>query len=488
VRTDRRTDPRSPLERPSRRVLLVGALVAVSSSVAGVAAAMAGVRLGPWAALAVFALPLVAALALREPAVGVVAFIASLPIGFVALGPLQVVEVAALLCIGAVVLSRLLAARPLLVRMGPLGWALALVALVIMSYTRTIDPNASFRAVMQMLGGVGLAWAVAVAVESRAQLRSITAALLAVGTVVSLQAVLTAEEQSTAYGGAVVTGRAHGVFAQPNEMGLFAAMLLVIAVATGIGAADRRWRVAALVAGTALAGALLLSLSRGAWLGASAGVLALAVLLPAARRRLLSVGVPALLLGAVLVVQVPDNPQVTVIGDRLESLAAPDANPYDDRPAIYREAVRQTVESPLTGQGPGAFPTASARWSAADQTVFAEHAHNALLTMAAENGLPAAVLLVSLAAAVASAAWRAVGLALADGRRGDAALYAGATASLAALAAHSSIDYPLRNAVLFLLAWAVTGLLVAAARMEGAVGVRAPRRGPTRDVPSVVHP
>ena len=71
--------------------------------------------------------------------------------------------------------------------------------------------------------------------------------------------------------------------------------------------------------------------------------------------------------------------------------------PYDDRSAIYSEAMRQLESSPLTGVGPGNFSDAS-RQHVEDEkiTVEALHAHNIFLNTAAELGVPGLLILLGL--------------------------------------------------------------------------------------------
>lgn len=442
-------------------------LVTSLAFAAGVTIAALGARTHP-AAMPAFALLLMAGVsAISFPVIAVAGFLASLPLGFTAVGPVQLVEVTAVIAVLAVVASRLLGGQLLEALPGALGWGLALVSLAVLSYPGSLDREASFRAVLQLLGGLALAAAIAAGTDSLATLRTAVLVVLASGSVVALHAVATAGQQTAYFGGAVVSGRAQGIFAQPNELGIICSMLLCLAVGTYLSATRWPERLAATVAAVATTAALGLSLSRGAWLGAAGGLVALAVLLPAVRRRLLVLGVPLLLVGSVLVIRFPDNPQVRVISNRLSSFASGAANPYDERPAILREGLRQVGERPILGQGPGAFPAVSEESAPrTGETVLAEHAHNALLTVAAEYGLVAVAVLLGLTVALGLRSRRAVVAALRSGRHGDGALHAGLGAALAVVAVHGLVDYPLRNSVGFLLVWAVAGLVVASERLE----------------------
>ena len=446
-------------------------VVTVPSFAAGVVLAALGARTSPAAMPVAVVAALTAAAAISFPVIAVAVFFASLPLGFAPVGPVQLIEVTAVTAVLVVLTSRMLGGRLLSALPGALGWAMALVAVALLSYPDSADREASFRAVLQLVGGLALAAAVAMGTDSIRALRTVVVVMLSAGSILALHAIATAGQQTAFFGGAVVSGRAQGIFAQPNELGMVCAMLLCVAIGASLSATAWPDRLASTIAGVALAAALGLSLSRGAWLGAAGGLVALALLLPAFRRRLLLVGLPLLVAGTALVLHFPDNPQVQVISNRLGSFTSPAANPYDERPAILTEGLRQVQERPFLGQGPGAFPAVSEQLtSTTGVTVAAEHAHNALLTVGAEYGLVAVVFLLGLTTALGLRAGRAVGTALGSGRHHDAALHAGLAAALVVVAVHGLVDYPLRNAVGFLLVWAIAGLVVASERLERRAG------------------
>jgi O-antigen ligase len=150
-----------------------------------------------------------------------------------------------------------------------------------------------------------------------------------------------------------------------------------------------------------------------------------------------------------------------VVGERLSTLARP-ANPLDDRPAIYREAGRQIRDDPWTGQGPGNFPVASARAVSQARTVGAYHAHNVLLTVASETGIPAAILLVALTLMLGRTVVRA-SRNLADPR--DRALIAGVGSGLFVHVGHGLFDFNLRQAVVLFVTASLVGVVLVARRV-----------------------
>ena len=91
--------------------------------------------------------------------------------------------------------------------------------------------------------------------------------------------------------------RPSGVFGDPNELGSFSVMLLLVALGALLAKVEPWLRVLAAVAAVLAAAALVLSLSRGSWIGAAIGVIGLMILLPQFRRALFGVFVCAAVLG-----------------------------------------------------------------------------------------------------------------------------------------------------------------------------------------------
>nr|WP_246305817.1 O-antigen ligase family protein [Nocardioides marinisabuli] len=221
-------------------------------------------------------------------------------------------------------------------------------------------------------------------------------------------------------------------------------------------------RALALVASVLLLAALGVSLSRGAWFGAVIGVVALGVLVPATRRRLLRVG-GGLLAGVAVLGLLGVGPLGQVV-DRVASVGQATSNPYDQRPLIWAEGLRLVAEAPLLGHGPGGYYLEAAGGALrAGAVLEVEHAHQLLLNTAVEFGL------VGLGALLALLAGLGAGLAAA--RRATATLDAGAperwlpgvlAAALVPVLAHGMLDYPLRNPVVLTTVWLVLATLVAA--------------------------
>lgn len=260
----------------------------------------------------------------------------------------------------------------------------------------------------------------------------------------------------------MVSDRLSGPFNQPNQLGSFSAAMSIAAFGLALGAATFRARFLSGAAGAVLLAALTLSLSRGAWIGAVAGLLFFAISSPRVRVFVVA-PLMAMFLGLLIFLGGSDNVQVQVVGARLESFT--ERGPYDSRPEIWAEAVRQLEADPLTGQGPGNFPVASTRSASRASNVYPDHAHNLFLNWGAEGGLPSIVLIVVLIFALGFTARTARRMLVAGNQLRDASIVVGFAGALLSILVHGLLDYPLRNQVLWLTLWAIVGLLLAAAKI-----------------------
>jgi O-antigen ligase len=441
----------------------VASSLAIGSAAVGAGLAGLGGLTHPSATALLPVVVVAAAAALRQPVVAIVGVVVALPVGTARIAGFDLIELVLIAAVGLVAIARLTSARIPLGWATPLSWLLPLIVASVVATASALDPERAIRQELILLAGVALASATIAALASERELRWTAVILSVTGGGICLHATLTTGPLRQHYGGAVVANRAEGVFNQPNELGLFAAVVLLVSAGWLFSERDTARRAAALAMCGGATGALLVSLSRGAWLGAVGGGLVLALLVPSARRTLALASIPLISLAAWLGAFSPEQPQVELVRARLTSIAVgSDANPYDNRPAIFDEAWRQVRARPLMGYGPGNFPVASARAASEAQTVGAYHAHNALLTTAAELGLPATLSLVAFTVALATALARCVSRAV---RPRDAALAAGFGAALFAVVVHGLVDFPLRNPVVFTTVWLVAALGLSATKV-----------------------
>jgi O-antigen ligase len=366
--------------------------------------------------------------------------------------------------LGLVVLHRLAARRPLITWTAPLAWFLAFVAWAVAALPSAADQGLAVRQTLLYAGEAAFATAVVTACDTPDKVRRALSVLTVVAVGIAVSAMGSIGQLRAQFGASLVEGRAQGVFNQPNELGTFCAVALLTALALALGGTTQRGRRLASAAAAVVLVPLLLSLSRGSWIGVTLGVAVLALMLPRWRRLLAVVGIPAVALALVLGSFAPSRPEVQVVGQRARSIVG-ERNPYDDRPHIWAEGRRQFVADPWTGQGPGSFPVVAARSGAETVTVYPVHAHNLLLTFAAELGLPAVLLVVGLVAHTWGRVRRALRANRAAGRARDTALIAGLAAAMVAVLGQGAIDYSLRAAVIFTEISGVLGALLAMCRM-----------------------
>jgi O-antigen ligase len=440
--------------------------LAVGGLVVGVGVAMIGARFGVAAMIALPVAALLIVVTLSSPTVGVGLVLAAIPIGLKTLPVgFVVVQGVAMGAIGAMILVRLARGQSPLPWAAPMVWGVAVFALCLAATPHAIDTTLATKQDIDVALGLLLVLTAYAGAQSLPAVRRLAHVLLGVGLVVAVLSLGHASALHAVAGAQRVDNRLRGTFTEPNQFGGFSAIVLIVAVGLALGARSRRERWWAITVATFDGIAMLLALSRGAWIGVMLAGVVLLVLVPRARRALaltvatLAAAVP--LFGLFT----PDLPQVTVVKQRVSTIHLPASTPYDSRPAIWREALREIGTAPLLGKGPGQFPLVSRQAESSAATVYADHAHNVLLTTAAEVGVPAALAVVgftlTMLVVVARAVRRLAGTP-------EAAMVAGLGASLAVVVGQGIVDFTLRNADIFLLLSVLVGLTLAAARSADA--------------------
>lgn len=201
-------------------------------------------------------------------------------------------------------------------------------------------------------------------------------------------------------GGPDLAHRIQGTFSHYMTFSgvLMLADLLLVArlVARGTTAG---WRLFALVPINA---ALVATLTRSAWVGLAAGLLALLLL---GRRRLLLWWVPV---GLLLLLLLPPS-----VLERAASIVDPEDATNHDRLCMAQAGLAMIRERPLVGQGPDMVELRYPLYRLPEATrASVPHLHDAFLEVAAERGLPALatlLLLLGIPAARAFAAYRREG-------------------------------------------------------------------------------
>ena len=336
-----------------------------SRSVTGAGSAFVATQFqnaAPFVLIAMFVAPLLAIGIIVNPLLATLVVIATYPIGNIAqsVGPLriQVVEVAVFVAALVVVLRRLAVGRIPLPFAAPLGWAVALFLWTLISLFSAIDEKLAIKVLFSLLGGIVCATVVLAGCRDMRDLRILLAGFVGSGVVIGL---ITFSEGrhvgqfSTEFGGSeIVSGRLQGAFDSPNQLGSFCALMIPVAAALIFGARTARWRFAAGMALLVLLATLMLSLSRGAWVGVAIALLLMLVKLKEARRLLVILAIPLVILGFFIWSLTPTKTDVKVVGERARALTV--LSPYDDRRVIYKEAYPRDPRAPRPRGRAGRLP------------------------------------------------------------------------------------------------------------------------------------
>jgi putative inorganic carbon (hco3(-)) transporter len=452
------------------------ALLAAAGAAGGLLAAfLAGVGMAAFAslfqdyspiAMIVLAVaPLLAFAIVIDPRVGVILVFATFPVGAVgaSLGFMQVEAAeAAVFLVAMVVTLRRLAIGVIPIPWHPVLWApLVLLMWSLISFYTAFDQRLALKPLASLAGGLVFAAVVYGAARQLSDVRLLLGAMTTAAAVVGVTALAGGAQFESAYGATSVSGRLEGAFDSPNQLGSFCALLTPIAAAFVFAVRGLFARLLATAALLLILSALMLSLSRGAWLGVAVAAVYMLFRLREAQRLVIALAIPALVAGIALSsVDATDSPELEVIGQRARSFTA--RNPYDGRTDIWAEARRQIRESPVTGQGPGTFPVVAVRADSAASSVRPDHAHNLGLNWAAETGLPGLLIIVAFVIALAASGRRAARAALAQRDRRTYVLVIGMISGLLAIGVQNfTVDHTLGNAVVHLAMWATIGLLLA---------------------------
>jgi O-antigen ligase len=258
--------------------------------------------------------------------------------------------------------------------------------------------------------------------------------------------------------------RPAGFFGGPNTFGGFLAALCCVLFGAVLTADHHRKRVGAL-AGLFAAGAMLiLTTSRGAWVGAAVGLAGTLTLAGWAQswqidwrsRRVRVIVALIVIAGAAAL------PLAYAVMDSLSGSTG-HASP-ELRFGVYAGAVQVFLEHPLAGTGVFTFGAELMRFQSSPPLQPNAHAHNIILNAAAEMGLPGLLALAVLGGGLVRMVARSV--------KQNSAL-AGAAGALVAMAAHGMFDIPMMSPSVV-----IAGLMLAAALLPPK-SERAPERRAT---------
>jgi O-antigen ligase len=336
------------------------------------------------------------------------------------------------------------------------GWFLALLLVGLLGLTFAEDTFVIVRIVL--MWSAFLAVAALVSSGTPEELERVLRAVGLTGGIVGLIALATTGDQQLMAGGVIASNRAEATFAHPNVLAFCLQMSIPVALVTGMRARGLMKVVLLAAAAIAVAG-LALTLSRGGIVGAG---ISLAVLLAwAPFRRYAGAILLVLSLFALANLGSLHDSSASLVAQRLGTLNSEGIRD-NPRTKIWRATPDIIADYPFLGTGIGNFGEVSPRYGIRDLGGFAyDHAHNIVLTFAAETGLIGVFLFLGFVFAVARAGMRAL-------RAGDWPGFAPAlavAASLVGLFVTSLGEYPPRTNVIMAMIMVLVGSLVAYERL-----------------------
>jgi putative inorganic carbon (HCO3(-)) transporter len=271
-------------------------------------------------------------------------------------------------------------------------------------------------------------------------------------------------------GGPLDGGQAYGAFGtavEPNIFGSMCQSAFVVAAAMLLLGVRRRVLLWAIVVTTGLG--LLLSFTRGAWLGAICGLLATALLAPVVGRRisLAPLALPTIA-GALGLAWLwtDDGPAGLFFRYKVENLINPQSETASYRLVSYGLAWEQVLQKPVFGWGTFTFAPLLAQGSDVKE-LGVEHAiwiSNYVLLILHDTGIVGLVVFVLLVAAVLRLGLRAARALIGVDRTESAATVVALVASVIGLL----ISFLATSGVTFTYPWVVIGLIGAYGRAVGA--------------------
>lgn len=280
--------------------------------------------------------------------------------------------------------------------------------------------------------------AIYVATCDAAQLRRLLVCLMLAGGVMGALALTTFGDQRIVAGGQAALGRARAGFNHPANLAFFLVLALPPALVLAFRARALLRLPTAAASVLCIAG-IMLSLTRGAIIGA---VFALLVMLVWAEFRRMALAILAVLLvfGAFNLEAIQRAPETRVIAERLASITEAEPSQDNLRLKIWEKTPRMVVDHPFFGVGAGNFANVSPRYNVVDVWGLPFlHGHNVFLTIAAEFGLIGLALFLCFVGAVVLEAVRVV---LRYRERPSFPYALALAASLTGLFVNGMTDYP----------------------------------------------
>jgi putative inorganic carbon (HCO3(-)) transporter len=410
---------------------LDGWSLAATGLIAGLALGIALLPL-PWVVLLVLGSAAVLATLVR-PQLGVLLVVLAVPFGSLRQVRIGVMNVGVTEVLVALVLAawlmRMIARREVTVKWPPLTLPFGLFFIVLsLSSLSSVSLQHSLKELVKWVEVLAL-YVLAANVMTGRWKKALVAVLLGTGALAALHGIFQflfqiGPEEFILFGRFM---RAHGTFEQPNPyagylgLTLPLAIGLVFAVIVPMGRrVSSRWLVCASGTGALIAIAVVMSWSRGAWLGiaAAGGVMLVAVAARSGRAAVLGVVFAVLLAYLLLAGGASLLPPSIVqrFSDFVPYLGVADVRGVEitdanfavvERMAHWQAAIEMWTDRPWLGVGIGNYEVVYARYSLPLWPVALGHAHNYYLNIGAEAGIIGLLAYLVLWGAALLQSWKA---------------------------------------------------------------------------------
>ena|GEM_PF-1870853 len=277
------------------------------------------------------------------------------------------------------------------------------------SLPHSLAPSATVFSIVRLLGYWAFTLLYTNGVRTEQQLQRIYLVLGITGVVIGVLALVQYRVPDfsignmnimTAPGGMITLRRPSVFFEDPNYLGGFLSVCMIAAAALLVHARSKRWAVAWLVIALVTGIGLVVTFSRGAWLGALLGIVVVVLTAPKSRRRpLIAVGL-ALVIAASL-----SAPRVIV--SRISSMVNVDRDTsVATRYYMYFSAVDIIKDNWVWGTGLTAFEDAYPAYRRPGTLLIVSRPHQLPLSMWAEMGIVGLAAEVILTLVLVRMYWR----------------------------------------------------------------------------------
>lgn len=408
-----------------------------------------------------FALAVAVAVVLR-PQLGVCAGIASVPLDVLHAsgGSFQLTALKALLVLaaGSIVLRALWGTERLHVPAALVTFGIGLLWMTT-GFAHARDAAVVLR-MLTIWAAFGIV-AVHVANSSPRRIRQVLWAIVFSAAATSLYAIATGSAQQAVDSATAVTNRATGSFTHPNQLAFFLVMALPAAIVMAVRTGRPALRLLAAGSSVVIFVSLVLTLTRGAFIGVAVALVFMLVWAPF-RRVIAGVLLVLAVIAAANFNTISHSKEINLVGARIATVTNPQqANQNNERLRIWSTVPQIVSDHPVFGLALGNFPDYSLQYALSEGGQPFEHAHNITLTVLAEQGIPGLILFLITLFFAARAALVALG-------RKASPLFPYALAMIAGLGGlfvNGLTDYPPGDAPNMALIMIELGVLLAVSRL-----------------------